>query len=88
MNVYTRVYTVGMALHIKTDEEFDRALQWLSNREKRSKSEVVRESVLARYRASRGGFEFGALRDLLGPEDTSESIARELKEMDADHDLD
>jgi hypothetical protein len=77
-----------MALHIKTDSEFDRALQWLSKTEKRSKSDVVRESVLARYHSRKRGFEFGALRDVLGPEDTSESIARELKEMDEDHDLD
>lgn len=77
-----------MALHIKTDEEFDKALQWLSRREKRSKSEIVRESVLARYRSRKLGFEFGALRHLFGPDDTSESIARELKEMDKDHDLD
>ena len=77
-----------MALHIKTDEEFDKALQWLSKTEKRSKSEVVRESVLARYRSHYTGFEFGALRHLFGPDDTSASIARELKEMDEDHDLD
>jgi hypothetical protein len=77
-----------MALHIKTDSEFDIALEWLSKTEKRSKSEVVRESVLARYRSRKVGFEFGALRDLMGPEETSESIARELKEMDEDHDLD
>jgi hypothetical protein len=77
-----------MALHIKTDEEFDKALHWLSRREKRSKSEVVRDSVLARYRSRKLGVEFGSLRHLLGPDDTSESIARELKEMDEDHDLD
>ncbi|HYC91230.1 MAG TPA: hypothetical protein VEO54_18565 [Thermoanaerobaculia bacterium] len=77
-----------MALHIKTDSEFDEALQWLAQKEKRSKSDVVRESVLARYRSRKMGLEFGALRHLFGPEDTSESIARELKEMDADHDLD
>ena len=88
MRVYTHVYTVDMALHIKTDSEFDKALQWLSRTEKRSKSEVVRESVLARYRSRKLGFAFGALRDFMGPEDTSESIARELKEIDEDHDLD
>lgn len=88
MHVYTRVYTTRMALHIKTDSEFDKALDWLSSKEKRSKSDVVRESVLARYRARKRGFEFGALRHLMRPEDTPASIARELKEMDADRDLD
>lgn len=88
MCVYTHLYTTDMALHIKTDAEFDKALQWLSKSEKRSKSDVVRESVLARYRSRKLGVEFGALRHLMRPEDTSESIARELKEMDEDHDLD
>ena len=88
MRVYTHVYTMKMALHIKTDSEFDQALEWLSSTEKRSKSDVVRESVLSRYRARKRGFEFGALRHLMRPEDTSASIARELKEMDDDHDLD
>jgi hypothetical protein len=88
MRVYTHVYTHVMALHIKTDEELDKALQWLSKTEKRSKSEVVRDSVLARYRSRKVGFEFGMLRDFMGPDDTSESIARELKAMDEDHDLD
>jgi predicted transcriptional regulator len=77
-----------MALHIKTDSELDEALDWLSHTEKRSKSDVVRDSVLARYRARKGGFELGALRHLMRPEDDSASVARELKEMDDDRDLD
>jgi hypothetical protein len=88
MRVYTHVYTMDMALHIKTDSEFDKALEWLSSVEKRSKSDVVRDSVLARYRARKTGLEFGALRHLMRAEDTPASIARELKEMDADDDLD
>ena len=46
------------------------------------KGRLVKESVLGRYRARKRGFEFGALRHLMRPEDTPESIARELKEMD------
>ena len=88
MHVYTHVYTGDMALHIKTDSEFDKALEWLSRSEKRSKSDVVRDSVLARYRTRKRGFEFGALRDPGGPEESSDVILRELKDIDADHDLD
>ena len=77
-----------MALHITTDSELEEALDWLSSVEKRSKSDVVRESVIARYHARKRGFEFGALQSLMRPQDDSASIARELNEMDEGHDLD
>jgi len=77
-----------MALHVKTDEEFDRALEFLAKVEKRSKSDVVRESVLLRYRAKKKGFEFGALRGLKRPKQGGTSIQRELEAIDRDHDLD
>jgi hypothetical protein len=77
-----------MALHVKTDEEFDRALEFLSRVEKRSKSDVVRESVLIRYRAKKKGFEFGALRGLKRSKQGGAAIQRELEAMDRDRDLD
>jgi hypothetical protein len=77
-----------MALHIKTDEEFDRALEFLAKAEQRTKSDVVRESVLSRYRARRRGFEFGALRALQKKARKSSDIQRELKQYDSDDDLD
>lgn len=76
-----------MALHIKTDDEFDRALEYLAKVEKRTKSDVVRESVLARYRTRKRGFEYGALRSL-GASKKSSEIQRELKQLDHDDDLD
>lgn len=82
------MYSVHVALHIKTDEEFDRALDWLAKVEERSKSDVVRESVLSRYRTRRKGFEFGALRRLAKKKQEVGAIQRELAELDDDHDLD
>jgi hypothetical protein len=76
-----------MALHIKTDGEFDRALEWLAKTEKRSKSDVVRDSVISRYRARKLGFEFGALTSLRRPGDGPKRIASELKKLDNDDDL-
>ena len=77
-----------MALHVKTDEEFDRALEYLAKVEKRSKSDVVRESVLLRYRARKKGFEFGALRGLKKAGQSGAAIQRELEAIDRDRDLD
>ncbi len=50
-----------MPLHMKTDKEFDRALEWLAKTEQKTKSDVVREAVLGRFYARKRGFEFGAL---------------------------
>ena len=74
MGVYTCVYTHDMPPKNRV--------------RKQPKNELARESVPTQDPADKPGFEFGALRHLFGPDDTSESIARELKEMDEDHDLD
>lgn len=77
-----------MAFHIKTDEDFDKALEWLARVEQKSKSEIVREAVLNRYSAKKEGFALGALAHLRRPGDSSKSILKVLKQMDADPELD
>lgn len=77
-----------MAFHIKTDEDFDKALEWLARVEQKSKSEIVREAVLNRYSAKKEGFALGSLAHLRRPGDSSKSILKVLKQMDADPELD
>ena len=82
------MYNVHMALHMNTDEDFDRALEWLAREENRSKSDVIRDAVISRYRARRGGFAFGGLAHLKQPGDTARTIRRQLGQVDRDDELD
>jgi predicted DNA-binding protein len=76
-----------MALNMVTDKEFDEALAWLAQKESKTKSELVRELVLEKFVAKRSGFRFGALAAVAGS-GSGESMQRELKALDEDHDLD
>jgi len=78
-----------MALNIITDRDFDSALTWLSKEEKKTKADIVRESILERFHTKKNGFQFGSLKKLMrSKKNSSRAIERELKEMDKDHDLD
>lgn len=78
-----------MALNMTTDPHFDEALKWLAEKEKKTKSDIIREMVLERYQAKKAGFRFGALSLYFAKEKNREQqIQKELKEMDKDHDLD
>lgn len=74
-----------MAINIPTDKETEKILSWLARRFKLSKAEVVRSLIKERYRATRSGFEFGALGDYQ-PEKLGD-IQKELKSLDDDNDL-
>lgn len=78
-----------MALNMTTDKQFDEALQALTQKEKKTKSDIVRELVLGRYQSLQHGFQFGGLAPhLSNPKPTTEQILDELKEIKEDHDLD
>ncbi len=78
-----------MALNIVTDKKFDQALEWLAEKEAKTKSDIIRELVLERLANKRQGFQFGAAARLFAEKvPTSEEIRNELKEIDQDHDLD
>ena len=74
---------VYMALNIHTDKTFDEALTWLSTQEGKTKSDVVRELVLERFRNRRRGFAFGALA---WTAKSADSVA-ELKTFDLESEL-
>ncbi|MGB0680392.1 MAG: hypothetical protein ACPGUV_12085 [Polyangiales bacterium] len=75
-----------------TDTDFDQALAWLAESERKSKSAIVRELVFARVTEARQAFRFGALAearcDTKPREDGVEAIVRELKSLDEDAGLD
>jgi hypothetical protein len=78
-----------MAFNIITDKKFDEALNWLSQKEKKTKADIIRELVLQFYEAKQNGFRFGALKHL----STStvggvSALVKELKKFDQDDDLD
>lgn len=77
-----------MALNIVTDQSFDEALKWLSRKEKKTKSDVIRDLVVERYMSKKQGFRFGALAGVLKKKPSTRQIVKELKELDVDHDLD
>lgn len=77
-----------MALNIVTDKSFDEALEWISKKENRTKSDVIRELVLEKFHEKRMGFIFGSLKNIVKGKIHSQSIMSELKAMDDDHDLD
>lgn len=78
-----------MALNMATDEQFDEALNWLAELEKKTKSDVIRELVIERFASKREGFHFGALAHLFKKtEPKSKKIQADLKAIDQDHDLD
>ena len=77
-----------MALNMLTDKQFDEALEWLSKKEKKTKSDVIRNLLLERYHDKRKVFQFGALATHVRKKPTLKQTLEELKEMDNDHDLD
>lgn len=76
-----------MALNIVTDHGFDEALIWLSKKEKKTKSDVIRDLVMERYVNKKQGFRFGALAGLVKKHPTTRQILTDLKKLDEDHDL-
>jgi predicted DNA-binding protein len=77
-----------MALNMVTDKKFDEALKWLSEKEKKTKSDIIRELVLRRMQSKKTGFQFGALAHLYGrKKPSSKTILKELKQIDKDHDI-
>ena len=79
-----------MALNIVTDKKFDKALAYLAKRKNQTKSDIIRELVLEKCKKMQNGFQRGALAHLFPPgqKPTTEQILKELKELDADNDLD
>ncbi len=76
-----------MALNIQTDKVFDSALSWLAKVEKKSKSEIVRASVLNLFRLKKSGFQFGAFSDVEKGKKSKMDVVSVLKKIDQDHDL-
>ena len=69
-----------MAINLHTDPYFEKCLNWLSKTSKKTKTDVIKEIVLEKYRLQRAGFQFGALK----PKHpiSSKQIQKELKDMD------
>lgn len=86
---YTLYNMMYMAFNIVTDKKFDEALNWLSQKEKKTKADVIRELVLQFYEAKQNGFRFGALKHLSkSTKGGISSLVKQLKQFDQDHDLD
>jgi hypothetical protein len=79
-----------MALNIITDKTFDDTIEWLSHKEKKTKSQIIRELVFKAYEHKTVGPRFGALSHLFTSKKYSsqKKIAALLKEIDNDDDLD
>ncbi len=75
-----------MAINIHTDADFEKHLNWLCRRTGKTKTALLKELVLERYRQQKAGFRFGGLR--LGKRSAQRSLQTTLKEIDRDHDLD
>ena len=80
-----------MALNIHTDPQFEKYLEWLTRRSQKTKTDVIKELVVERYRWQRFGFQFGAFKGLgkqVSKKTSEKQIRSDLKKMDEDHDLD
>jgi len=75
-----------MALNIHTDPQFEKHLEWLSRRLKKTKTDVVKDLVLEKYRLQKAGLRFGSLK--AGNPLPSKKAQKELKSLDDDRDLD
>lgn len=73
-----------MAINLHTDPEFEKCLEWLSKQTHKTKTAVIKDLVLERYRIKKAGFQKGALKLKI----SSSAAQKELKELDKDHDLD
>lgn len=74
-----------MAINIHTDPTFEKYLNWLSDHTNKTKTDLIKELVLERYRLKRAGFQFGALRTAKTV--SSRKIQNTLKKLDKDRDL-
>ncbi len=75
-----------MALNIHTDPQFEKRLDWLSRRLKKTKTDVIKELVFEKYHLKKSGFRFGSLKD--AKKVPSKKLQEELKALDRDRDLD
>ena len=75
-----------MAINIHTDPKFEKYLEWLSRHSKKTKTDVIKELVMERFRLQRAAFRFGSLKPSQKP--SSKKLQKELKILDRDHDLD
>ncbi len=77
-----------MALNIITDQAFNEALEWLSKKERKTKSDIIRELVLEQVRHKKQGFRFGAMKNFIKDKKISRTqILKELKSMDQADDI-
>lgn len=75
-----------MALNIHSDPQFEKHLEWLSRRLKKTKTDVIKELVLEKYHLKKSGFRFGSLKSAKTL--SSKTLQKELKTLDRDRDLD
>lgn len=75
-----------MAMNIHTDKQFEKRLSWLSRTLRKTKTQVVKDLVSEQYVLKLQGFRRGAFKSRLNL--SAKKIARELKSLDKDHDLD